>query len=310
MRAWREGAALGLLLLGGAGLVRYPAESAAAVQDALALCFETVIPSLFPFFVLSALAVQSPLPRLLSRVLAGAMQPLFGVGGAGAGALILGLLGGYPVGARTAAALCARGEVSREEGEQLLTFCNNSGPGFFLGVCSTAVFGSVRAGAYLYLIHVLSALVTGFLLRRPCVGTKRRPEVPRAEPFRLSEALSGAVQSSLSAVWSVCGFVVFFMVLLRLAALLPALNALPPMARAALFGFIEMTNGVAALPPTRAGFVLCAAIMNWGGLSVHAQTRAMLADSRLSARRCLVGKAVQTLVGIPLALAVSGRLFG
>lgn len=310
MRAWREGAALGLLLLGGAGLVRYPAESAAAVQDALALCFETVIPALFPFFVLSSLAVQSPLPRLLSRALAGAMQPLFGVGGAGAGALILGLLGGYPVGARTAAALCARGEISREEGEQLLAFCNNSGPGFFLGVCGTAVFGSVRAGAYLYLIHVLSALITGLLLRRPCARAKRRAEPPRAEAFRLGEALSAAVQSSFSAVWSVCGFVVFFMVLLRLAALVPAIAALTPMAHAALFGFVEMTNGVAALPPTREGFVLCAAIMNWGGLSVHAQTRTMLAGSGLSARRCFVGKAVQTLAGIPLALAASARLFG
>lgn len=58
---------------------------------------------------------------------------------------------------------------------------------------------------------------------------------------------------------------IFFMVLLRLLSLVPALAALPPLPRAALFGFMEMTNGVNALPATRAGFVLCAAIMNWGG---------------------------------------------
>ena len=96
---------------------------------------------------------------------------------------------------------------------------------------------------------------------------------------------------------------------LRLLSLVPALAALPPLPRAALFGFVEMTNGVNALPATRTGFVLCAAIMNWGGLSVQAQTCAMLAGSALSARRCVIGKAVQALAGVPLALLAAQRLF-
>ena len=99
------------------------------------------------------------------------------------------------------------------------------------------------------------------------------------------------------------------MVLLRLLSLVPALAVLPPLPRAALFGFMEMTNGVNALPATRTGFVLCAAIMNWGGLSVQAQTRALLAGSALSARRCVIGKAVQALAGVPLALLAAQRLF-
>ena len=117
------------------------------------------------------------------------------------------------------------------------------------------------------------------------------------------------MQSSFAAVGSVSAFVIFFMVLLRLLSLVPALAALPPLPRAALFGFVEMTNGVNALPATRTGFVLCAAIMNWGGLSVQAQTRAMLAGSALSARRCVIGKAVQALAGVPLALLAAQRLF-
>ena len=181
--------------------------------------------------------------------------------------------------------------------------------GFRRGVCGTAVFGSARAGMYLYLIHVGAALVTGVLLRRD-LGLPRRKAVSRQRaPFDLAAALPAAVQSSFAAVGSVSAFVIFFMVLLRLLSLVPALAALPPLPRAALFGFMEMTNGVNALPATRAGFVLCAAIMNWGGLSVQAQTCAMLAGSALSARRCVIGKAVQALAGVPLALLAAGRLF-
>ena len=275
----RGAAALLFPVFFGAALLFFPDVSAAAAREGVALCLQTVLPSLFPFFVLSSLLVQSDVPRLLSRAMAGVMYPLFGVSGAGASALILGLLGGYPVGARTVAELYGRGEIAREEAEQLLAFCNNSGPGFFLGVCGTAVFGSARAGMYLYLIHVGAALVTGILLRRD-LGLPRRKAVSRQRaPFDLA------------------------------AALVPALAALPPLPRAALFGFVEMTNGVNALPATRTGFVLCAAIMNWGGLSVQAQTCAMLAGSALSARRCVIGKAVQALAGVPLALLAAGRLF-
>ena len=305
MARLRGAAALFFPVFFGAALLLFPDVSATAAREGVTLCLQTVLPSLFPFFVLSSLLVQSDVPRLLSRAMAGVMYPLFGVSGAGASALILGLLGGYPVGARTVAELYGRGEIAREEAEQLLAFCNNSGPGFFLGVCGTAVFSSARAGMYLYLIHVGAALVTGVLLRRD-LGLPRRKAVSRQRaPFDLA----AAVQGSFAAVGSVSAFVIFFMVLLRLLSLVPALAALPPLPRAALFGFVEMTNGVNALPATRAGFVLCAAIMNWGGLSVQAQTRALLAGSALSARRCVIGKAVQALVGVPLALLAAGRLF-
>ena len=305
MARLRGAAALFFPVFFGAALLLFPDVSATAAREGVTLCLQTVLPSLFPFFVLSSLLVQSDVPRLLSRAMAGVMYPLFGVSGAGASALILGLLGGYPVGARTVAELYGRGEIGQEESEHLLAFCNNSGPGFFLGVCGTAVFSSARAGMYLYLIHVGAALVTGVLLRRD-LGLPRRKAVSRQRaPFDLA----AAVQGSFAAVGSVSAFVIFFMVLLRLLSLVPALAALPPLPRAALFGFVEMTNGVNALPATRAGFVLCAAIMNWGGLSVQAQTRALLAGSALSARRCVIGKAVQALAGVPLALLAAGRLF-
>lgn len=295
---------LGALVL----LVVYPAESADAARDALGVCLETVLPSLFPFFVLSSLAVQCGAANLLARSLSRFMRPLFAVGGAGASALALGLLGGYPAGARTVAELYAHGALERREAERLLAFCNNTGPAFFLGVCAAAL-GSPRAGVYLYLIHVLSALLTGIVLRgsKPPRGASRADFAQPSLP--LASALPAAVQSALTASLSVCGYVVVFMVILRLASLALPLRALSPTARAALFGFVEMTNGIAALPPTRAGFVLCAVIMNWGGLSVQAQTLALLAPTGLTMRRELVGKAVQALLGIPLALLAAQRLY-
>ena len=80
----RGAAALLFPVFFGAALLFFPDVSAAAAREGVALCLQTVLPSLFPFFVLSSLLVQSDVPRLLSRAMAGVMYPLFGVSGAGA----------------------------------------------------------------------------------------------------------------------------------------------------------------------------------------------------------------------------------
>ena len=299
----KNAALLALLALFAAALILYPAEASAAAREGLSLCLQTVLPSLFPFFVLSSLLIASGAAEGFSRSLEPFMRPLFYLSGAGAGALALGLAGGYPVGARTAAELYRRGALSKAEAERLLSFCNNSGPGFILGVCGGAVLRDPRAGLYLYLVHVASAVLTGALLRRAtvmeCAAARRRP---RRQGKSLAAAFPAAVADSFAAAWSVCGFVVLFAVALRYVTLL-----LPN--RVLLVGFIELTNGVLSLSADRGGFVLCAVFLGWGGLSVHAQTLSVLDGTDLSPKLYFLGKAAQAALSAPLALWVSKWIY-
>lgn len=292
-------------------LLLFPDTGTQAAHDALVLCAQTVIPSLFPFFVLSSLLISCGASEVLASLLAPLMRPLFGLSGAGAAALALGLCGGYPVGARTAAELTESGVLPREEGERLLLFCNNAGPGFLLGICGGAVFASPRAGAALYLIHVASALFTGMLLTRrlPPLHPSRTVSSAKQEHVPLSAAFPAAVQGALAGILNVCAFVVIFQVLTCLfLRALPAqlLSSLPC---ALLVGFFELTNGVMTLPNTRAGFLACTVLLAWGGLSVHCQTLGTLGKSGLSARYYLRGKAVQALLSLILSLPALPFLF-
>lgn len=299
------------LALALAGLLLNPDISAQACRDALSLCAQTVIPSLFPFFVLSSLLVSGGGADAFSALLGGLMRPLFGLGGAGASALALGLLGGYPVGARTVAELYGAGTLEKKEAERLLGFCNNAGPGFLLGICGGAVLHSPRAGLYLYLTHVSSALLTGILLCRdlPRRGAVYRKPTQSADAAPFASLFSAAVRSALAGIGNVCAFVVLFLVLLRLlTAAFPAAvsdSALYPL----LLGFVELTNGVTALSATRDGFVGCAVLLAWGGLSVHAQTLSVLDGASLSTRFYWRGKMMQAALSAPLAWLVSFRLF-
>lgn len=302
-------------LLFALALLRYPQQAAQAVRDGAMLCLQTVVPALFPFFVLCSLLISLGFAGLLARPMERLMRPLFGLPGSCASAVILGFLGGYPVGARTVRQIYEQGGCSRREAESLLSFCNNAGPGFFLGVVGVGVFGSVRVGLTLWGIHIFSALLAGLLLcRRSKIAGHFPVRRPAPQPF--ATALTQAVTSSLTALLGVCGFVIFFCTLLELVDASGLLRQLcvaaqgvsgcsPHNAAAFWKGLLELTAGVTSLSPQRESFVLAAGLLGFGGLSVHGQTAAVLGSCPLSMERYALGKLLQALFSVLLALPLS-----
>ena len=219
----------GLLILFAALLFSFPAESAAAARKGIKLCLELLIPSLFPFFVLSSLLISTGLAGLCARPLGKLMSPLFGVGGSGAAALILGAVGGYPVGARTLAQLVERGECAPGEAQRLALFCNNCGPAFFIGAAGAGVFGSKEAGFLMLGANFLAAVLMGLFLRvvhGQAVGENHKGS--DSTPLSpLSIQLPECVRSSFASTLNVCAYVILFSILTALAdcsGLLPRLT--------------------------------------------------------------------------------------
>ncbi len=284
-----------------AALLLWFPEASEGIRHGLGVCGDVIIPSLFPFFVLGSAVMELGIPQRISRRLSPAMSRLFGVSGAGASALVMGLMGGYPLGAATAASLAERGVITRRECARLLGFCNNSGPAFLIGAAGVGVFGSVRAGAVLYLCHALAAVTAGAAMRGKYRAEPARvPPAPDVEPGALARAVTASVKNILN----VCGFVVIFSaftsaldasgVLPRLAGELSVRLGLEPgVARALTTGFFEIGGGVSALrgcSTTRVNFAAAAAIIGWGGLSVHLQTAAATARVRPGAARHTAGR--------------------
>ena len=327
-RAQYRDALLGLGLLWTAlALVLWPGEAMGAMKDGLKLCGNVILPSLFPFFVLSSLVVELGMSRYLGRLLEPVMVPLFRVGGACSAALALGFMGGYPVGARTAIQLYQNGQCSRTEAERLLAFCNNSGPAFILGVVGAGVFGSGKAGLLLYLAHILASVCVGVLFRfykpshRPRTYRRGGPQFQSASfPAAFTHSITGAMASALN----ICAFVLFFTVFLRLlsyagvlgslsrglAVLLSPLGLSELWARRLLTGLLEISSGVTSLTDgALTGRLSMAAFMlGWAGASVHCQVLAFLGDSGLSMGTYVWGKLLHGILS-SLLTAVLCALF-
>ncbi len=291
-------------------------------RSALKLCADLILPSLFPFFVLCGLLSRLGFPAWLGRLLAPAASRLFGVSGAGASALVVGLSGGYPMGAAYIAELHRSGQISTREAERLLAFCNNSGPAFLVGAVGAGVFGSVKTGLLLYAVHIAAALLTGLVLRGRGGAAESLLPAENVPPLSFSAALPEAVRQAVLSVLNVCGFVVCFTVfsgLLDSAGLFSAAAGRIASAtgaglhwvRALLTGFLELGSGVGALrglSSAPANLALAAWLLGWGGVSVHFQTLSLLADSEIKSTLHLAGRFLSACFGAALAW-LAGLLF-
>ena len=304
------------IFLGIVGLVLFPGETTGAARDGLTLCFDVIIPSLFPFFVLSSLAVELGLADYFGRALEKLMRPLFHVGGAGAIAVALGFVGGYPVGARTAISLYEKGLADKNETMRLLSFCNNSGPAFILGVVGAGIFADSSVGLLLYLSHILASLTVGILFRfykyRQPPGANGR--LSQVKVIRVGQAFSSAVFSALQSILNICAFIVFFAVVIRLlfitgiipgvseilAALLTPLRIDPQNIQDLITGTIEISSGMWSLKGSAADLTsqlaMAAFMLGWAGISVHCQVISFLSKSGLSSVTYIIGKALHAAV--------------
>ena len=236
-------------------------------------------------------------------------------------ALLLGVTGGYPLGADAVARLRRSGALTREQAERALAFCNNSGPAFLVGAAGVGVFHSAGYGLLLYGVHVLSAVIVGMLFA-PRSGGFLPEDRSQIAAVSLSQALPEAVRSAVRAVLTVSGFVVTFSVVtgvLDASSLLPALVGTSAarlglelhFARALCTGVLELGTGIGAmqgLMPTPGNLALAAFLIGWGGVSVHCQTAAVIAGTDIKSARHTVGRLLHGAISA-LCMWVLANLF-
>lgn len=134
-------------------------------KDAFMLWASNIVPSLLPFFICTGLLKRTPFIKLINKILTPLMKPIFNIPGCGAFAFSMGMMSGYPTGAKISAELYSDGECSREEAERLLAFTNTSGPLFIISAVGIGMFKSPQIGLLLLLTHFLGSLTVGLIFK-------------------------------------------------------------------------------------------------------------------------------------------------
>ena len=304
MKKITSAAAFLLLVLFAAVFLSSPARFGQSVLNGLMLWLSAIVPTALPLLVVLSLMVRSPAFFAVTKRLSPFAEKLFRIPGAGAGAMLLSLLSGYPAGARTVAELASDGRL--QKGDVFYTAClaSTSGPAFCLGAAA-AMFGSSAAGIVLFGSHLLAVWSVGLLLPR-LTRHKAEPAPPPLPKAR--EPFSALLISAVQAVLSVGALIaLFFCINEMLFSLLPPLSGY---GEGILSGLLEVTAGVSALAKlkTPLSLALAAAEVSFGGLCVNAQQLSFLAGTGVKMLPFLLVKCAHGLLAFafcyPLALLV------
>ena len=290
--------------------LRYSEYAAEAVKRSMEICANTVIPSLFPFMVLSELFISSGAGELMGRYIGRPISALFGISHAGAAALLIGFICGFPIGTRSAVSLYERRSISRGEFEHICTFCNNPSSAFLISAVGGVLFGSRLFGVLLYASHILSSCIVGLVGRFLFTEGKDSFCSTNHSPKKREGIISSfirAVTDSASSMLFICAFVVFFSAVVGVIRSFAQGAGLPDGATALMFGFFEMTGGVAEASSLPLGLAIpiSAIITGWSGLSVHFQFVAICKEHRFALRPYFLSKALCALLnGVIISIMV------
>lgn len=301
-------------------LIVFSGSNLESARNGLSLWAKFVVPTLFPFFVATELLLHTNILSILGKLLNPIMRPIFKVPGVSAFALLMGSISGYPVGAKIVTSLRNSGVVSKDEGERLLAFTNNSGPLFIIATVGIGLFGSSTTGFLLLITHLLSAISVAILIG--LFSEKKYKSLQNNSEFNLDknplsfsslgDILSKSILNSVNTLFLIGGFVVLFSVIISILIqcgifsifeilLTPVFNLFNIDAnfiKASLVGFLEVTTGVNMISSIyikniSVNIIFTSFVLGFGGLSVSLQILSVISKSDLSIKPYLVGKLMQ-----------------
>lgn len=318
----------------------YAKETSRAARDALYLCMDVVIPSLFPFFALSRLTAPFFKSFACPRFLRALLRRFFGLPYYFLPAIVLGYLSGYPAGAKLARDMFDEGMVDSVGASRAIAVTNNCSPLFIIGTVGAGLFKSVRIGFVLLAVHWIAGLVSAVLLNL-LLRKSRYAKLDGTVVFdghNMSKGTKGslsflipvAIEDAAVLSVKVTGYIVFFAVLSELmrrlglftflgsaiACIIPASLAgkgFPVFIASVLKGLMEIASGSSAISMavnTPVVFQLAAVslICGFAGFSVHTQVMGIMKGTGAHYRVFLIGKILHGITACLLAVLVMTTL--
>lgn len=263
----------------------------AAAREGITLCISTLIPSMFPFFILSMVLTSSLAGQSIKLLVP--FCKLCRMPPGAESLLAIGLLGGYPVGAQNVLASCQLGLIPQDDARRMAVFCNNAGPAFLFGYLGT-LFDEPIYPWLIWGIHIAGALFLGSVLPG---GSYAFSDLPASKPLALSQAF----HRSLQVMAQVCGWVILFRVLLGFLErwffwMVPENTVI------FLSGLLELSNGcmmLSKLSSNGSRMILASTFLGFGGICVLMQTQSIAGSFKIP--MYLPGKAIQGCVSFLLA---------
>ena len=263
------------------------------VSNALNVCAQNVIPSLFPFLFLSSFISKSGIIKFKGRFMSSAFKKLFGAESECLGVILLSALGGFPVGAKTAESFLDSGNISERTAKRLVLSCANPSPSFAISAVGFSLFSSKRLGLIIYASVVISNLII-FVLSRYIFDRNASVNRNQAEKdTEISSSFVSAGKTASDSMISICTYVILFSCFCEIIRVFIASEE----AIAFICSVFEVTSGTVLLA-SLGNVPLIAGVIGWGGISVLCQILGTAKRVKLNIKLLFASRALSAFLSV------------
>ncbi len=272
-----------------------------AVTEGILLYINCLLPSIFPYLVLTSLINGLKLTDGINKSLDKATKKLFNVNGNVGVAFIISLISGYPIGAKIISDLKKENLISDTEAIRGSIICSTSSPAFLITSIGIVFFNDVKVGLILFLSQFVSSFVLGIVFSFYKKGEGATPLIIRNK-FRKENVITDSIISSVSDVMVIGGtiaiFHLFSVLLLDLKILSPFIFVFEKilknknLAKGLTVGLIESTSGINVLVCSKSilSIALTSFICGFGGLSIIMQSISFLKSAKIKTAPFFISK--------------------
>ena len=267
-----------------------------SIMYALNLWVESLVPALFPFFIISDILINYNIMEYIPKIIKECCKRLFNISDNMLIILLLSLISGFPSNARNTRTLYDKGMISLDEANHIMIFSHFANPIFILITIAEFFFHNKQMGIILLIAHYGSNLLLGILFRNKFKHNER-VKYKQENNLNFGELFILAIQKAIDTILMICGIVVVFSMLATIVVNTFSFNAYNEMMVKGLF---EITIGMQALSNLPINLVykavIASCILSFGGISVHVQVLSQIVGTDIKYLYFLMGRMYQLII--------------
>ena len=267
------------------------------ITYSLNIWVNTLIPSMFPFFVISDVLINYNITKYIPKFIINIFSKIFNINKECVTIFFLSLISGFPSSARNIKNYYEKKLITLEEANHILLFTHFSNPVFILTTVAIFFLNNEKYGYIILISHYLGNFIIGLILRNNSTITIKNYTKYTTICQNFSKTLINSIKSSIDTLLLILGTLTSFLIL---SAFIINLLDLSLYQGTIIKGILEMTMGLKELVLLNIKdvykVVIATMFISFGGLSVHLQVISQIVDTDINYYNFLIARIYHAII--------------
>lgn len=254
-----------------------------AFYEGTSLWFYNLLPTIFPFFIISDILNNYHLVDYISLLFGSIIKKLFKLPKEVSFAFFMSMLSGFPGNSKFVKELLDDKIINSNDATKLLTFTHFSNPLFIISTIGINFLNNKKLGLIILICHFLSNIIVGLLFRNIYKTTNPIYKQKERQMLSFIPLLKTSILNTINTLLLIYGIIIFFFILTTIINININLSFFN---QTILNGLVEMTNGLKMVSELEFNVIIKAVLstffISFGGLSIHLQVMSILSNYKIN----------------------------